>query len=369
MTDDRAAEHRPGLGSPAAGTAAQATWHRPPAHRAVAPEPRVAPEPETRCISRLGAGQPLTPERLAQFFAPREHRGRRGVDRPRPGRGSYWQRRGRHRVHRRPDPGASRAPAPCSAGRPSPACATWPKPADLAFIMVPTDAVEDVLDDAGAAGVRGRDRARRPATGRPARRAARSSGGWPPSRSSHGITLLGPNCLGFLNAHAKAGPFALTVPLPLRAGPVGIAMQSGALASVMLSFARSSVDRRQHARHARQRGDDHRVRRDRLPDRRRGHARHLPVPRADRRPGRVRRRCWPGRPRGQADRRAQGRVERRSAARRRWPTPARSPGDDAVVDAVLRQLNVIRVTSIEELLTTGALLGYGRGRPAAGWAC
>ena len=35
-------------------------------------------------------------------------------------------------------------------------------------------------------------------------------------------------------------------------------------------------------------------------------------------------------------------------------------GDDAVVDAVLRQLNVIRVTSLEELLTTGALLGYNR---------
>jgi acetate---CoA ligase (ADP-forming) len=35
-------------------------------------------------------------------------------------------------------------------------------------------------------------------------------------------------------------------------------------------------------------------------------------------------------------------------------------GDDAVVDAVLRQLNVIRVTSLEELLTTGAVLGYSR---------
>src|SRR5207344_251201 len=35
-------------------------------------------------------------------------------------------------------------------------------------------------------------------------------------------------------------------------------------------------------------------------------------------------------------------------------------GDDAVVDAVLRQLNVIRVTSLEELLTTGAMLGYNR---------
>jgi acyl-CoA synthetase (NDP forming) len=35
-------------------------------------------------------------------------------------------------------------------------------------------------------------------------------------------------------------------------------------------------------------------------------------------------------------------------------------GNDAVVDAVLRQLNVIRVTSIEDLLCTAALLGYDR---------
>ena len=35
-------------------------------------------------------------------------------------------------------------------------------------------------------------------------------------------------------------------------------------------------------------------------------------------------------------------------------------GDDAVVDAVLRQLNIIRVDSLEELLTTGAALGYNR---------
>ena len=35
-------------------------------------------------------------------------------------------------------------------------------------------------------------------------------------------------------------------------------------------------------------------------------------------------------------------------------------GDDAVVDAVLRQLNIIRVASIEELLTTASVLGYQR---------
>jgi acetate---CoA ligase (ADP-forming) len=35
-------------------------------------------------------------------------------------------------------------------------------------------------------------------------------------------------------------------------------------------------------------------------------------------------------------------------------------GDDAVVDAALRQLGVIRVTSLEELLSTAGLLGYDR---------
>jgi acetate---CoA ligase (ADP-forming) len=35
-------------------------------------------------------------------------------------------------------------------------------------------------------------------------------------------------------------------------------------------------------------------------------------------------------------------------------------GDDAVADAALRQLNIIRVASIEELLTTASLLGYQR---------
>jgi len=44
-------------------------------------------------------------------------------------------------------------------------------------------------------------------------------------------------------------------------------------------------------------------------------------------------------------------------------------GDDAVVDAVLRQLNVIRVTSLEELLTTGAALATAAGHAVAGWAC
>ncbi len=112
------------------------------------------------------------------------------------------------------------------------------EPVDLAFIMVPAHAVPDVIDDAGAAGVRnaivlagGYGEVGREGLADQARLVAQAA--------SHGMVLLGPNCLGFLNAHARAGPFALTIPLPLRPGPVGLALQSGALASVMLAFARS----------------------------------------------------------------------------------------------------------------------------------
>ena len=112
------------------------------------------------------------------------------------------------------------------------------EPVDLAFVMVPTDAVPEVIDDAVASGVRhavvlasGYREAGPEGRAHQDRLVARAAG--------RDILLLGPNCLGFLNTHAPAGPFALNVPLPLRPGPVGIAMQSGALASAVLAFARS----------------------------------------------------------------------------------------------------------------------------------
>ena len=231
-------------------------------------------------------------------------------------------------------------------------------PADLAFIMVPTDAVESVIDDAGAAGVRGavvlasgyRETGAR---GRALeeRLAARAA--------SHGITLLGPNCLGFLNAHAKAGPFALTVPQPLLAGPVGIALQSGALASVILNFARSraigvstlatlgneamitATDVINYL------AEDEQTRVICLFLEQIGDPAAFAA--AAQKAGRA------GKPvvalkAGSSAAGSQAALAHTGAI----------AGDDAVVDAALRQLNVIRVTSIEELLCTAALLGYGR---------
>jgi acyl-CoA synthetase (NDP forming) len=218
-----------------------------------------------------------------------------------------------------------------------------------------------VLDDAAAAGVRnvivlasGYREVGDEGRAQEDRLIARAAG--------HGITLLGPNCLGFVNGHARAAPFALTVPPSLQAGPVGIALQSGALGGVVLAFAYAhaigvstlatmgneamiaTTDVLEYL------VEDEATRviclfLEQISDPVRFAA-------AAERAGRA------GKPvvvlkvgASQAG---------RQAALAHTGAVA---GDDAVVGAVLRQLNVIRVTSLEELLCTGALLGYGR-RPA-----
>jgi acyl-CoA synthetase (NDP forming) len=244
-------------------------------------------------------------------------------------------------------------------GRPAvPSLRDLPEPVDLAFILAPTTAVNSVLQDAGAAGVRGAivlaSGYREVGDAGRAREDAMVA-----CAAAGGITVLGPNCLGFLNGPARAGPFALTVPLPLLTGPVGIAMQSGALASVVLSFARaraigvstvatmgneamvSTADMLEYL------VQDENTRviclfLEEIGD-----------------PARF----------GEAAERATAagkpivalKVGSSPAGRQAALAHTGSvAGDDAVVDAALRQLNVIRVTSIEELLCTAALLGYHR---------
>jgi acetate---CoA ligase (ADP-forming) len=232
------------------------------------------------------------------------------------------------------------------------------EPVDLAFIMAPAHAVPDVIDDAGAAGVRnaivlagGYGEAGPEGQAEQARLVAQAAG--------YGILLLGPNCLGFLNAHAHAGPFALTVPLPLRPGPVGLALQSGALASVMLAFARA---RAIGVSTVVSLGNESMI----------GTADVLDYLVADEQTRVI---CLFLEEIREPDRFA---LAAEAAARAGKPIVTLkagvSPvgqaaalahtgsiaGDDAVVDAVLRQYNVIRVASIEDLLGTAGLLGYDR---------
>jgi acyl-CoA synthetase (NDP forming) len=261
-------------------------------------------------------------------------------------------------------------------GRPAvPSLRDLPEPVDLAFILAPTQAVMGVLDDAAAAGV---GNVVVLASGyREAGADGRTLEDELVARAAdRGIALLGPNCLGFLNTWAKTAPFALTVPLPLTPGPVGIALQSGALSSALLAFAKAHAIGVSTVASL---GNEAMISTSDVLD-------YLI---ADEQTKVI---CLFLEEIGdlaafsaaaqRADQAGKPIVALKVGASQAGQQAALAhtgavAGDDAVVDAALRQLNIIRVSSIEELLTTASLLGYHevpRGRrmgvlTASGGAC
>jgi acyl-CoA synthetase (NDP forming) len=232
------------------------------------------------------------------------------------------------------------------------------EPADLAFILAPVQAVEGILDDMGATQI---TNAVVLASGYrevgPAGRALEDA--LVARAIANGVTILGPNCLGFVNAHTRSAPYALTLPAPLIPGPVGVALQSGALASVVLGFCKAhaiglSVLTSMGNEAMMKTADvlDYLVQDEAtrviclfLEEIGDPVAFAAVAAKADRAGKPIVALKVGSSPAGQ------------QAAMAHTGSVA---GDDAVVEAVLRQLNVIRVTSLEELLTTGAALGYNR---------
>ncbi|HSR25368.1 MAG TPA: acetate--CoA ligase family protein [Candidatus Eisenbacteria bacterium] len=112
------------------------------------------------------------------------------------------------------------------------------RPVDLAYVMVPTAEVATVLEQAADAGVRN---------------AVILTAGFgeagPEGRAleervvalarERDMVLLGPNGNGFINAADRVAPYGLPIAPPLHAGPLGIVLQSGGLASVVLHMASS----------------------------------------------------------------------------------------------------------------------------------
>ena len=229
------------------------------------------------------------------------------------------------------------------------------EPADLAFVLAPTHAVEEVINDAAAAGTRnlivlaagfgeqgdeGRELERRLVE----------------TAAAHGITLLGPNGLGFINATARVAPYALVLSPPLIAGSVGVVLQSGALASAVLGFARG------HAIGLSlliSMGNEAMVTTadviDYLIDDEATRVIALfleEIRQPVRFSAQARRALDAGKPIVAL------KVGRSPAGQRAALAHTGAvAGDDAVVDAALRQLGVIRVRSLEELLVTTGLLG------------
>ena len=178
-----------------------------------------------------------SPQRLRSFFAPRS------IALVGASEGSGWARFILDSLSTSGFTGELRLVHPVrpqAFGRPTvPSLRALDEPVDLAFVLAPTRAVEGVLEDAAAAGIHnvvvlasgygdgggeeGRERERRLVE-----RAVELD-----------LTLLGPNCLGFVNAAAGVAPFGLHIVPPLRRGGLGVVLQSGALTSNVLAFARA----------------------------------------------------------------------------------------------------------------------------------
>jgi len=114
-----------------------------------------------------------------------------------------------------------------------------PGPVDHAYVMTGTAAAFDVIEDCGRAGVRnvtmltsGFRETGPEGAGLEARLVARCR--------ELGIRLQGPNCLGFVNYHARVPAFGLVLAPPLEPGGIALLSQSGAM---LLQFHRLSQAR------------------------------------------------------------------------------------------------------------------------------
>jgi acetate---CoA ligase (ADP-forming) len=118
----------------------------------------------------------------------------------------------------------------------APSCTALGEPADAAVLLVPAAAVGEVLGDVARAGIR---------------TAVVLSSGWAEAgpagvtrqralasqAAQLGLTLFGPNCLGFLNVAARTGAWIASVPPGVRPGPVAIVSQSGGVGNALADLA------------------------------------------------------------------------------------------------------------------------------------
>ncbi|WP_222844623.1 CoA-binding protein [Saccharomonospora sp. CUA-673] len=119
-----------------------------------------------------------------------------------------------------------------------PSLSHTPRPADLVYVMTPIGVVPQVIRDGAAMGIRhyvvltagyGEVGGEGIVREEELRTLA----------AELDVTILGPNGNGFINAADAVTPYGLPIPQPLIAGSVGVVLQSGALASSVLSFAQS----------------------------------------------------------------------------------------------------------------------------------
>lgn len=112
------------------------------------------------------------------------------------------------------------------------------KPVDLAYVMTPIDVVPQVLREGASLGTKSYvilTAGYGEVGGEGAVREAELA----ELASELDLVVLGPNGNGFINAPMQTNPYGLPIPKPLIPGHVGVVLQSGALASSVLSFAQA----------------------------------------------------------------------------------------------------------------------------------
>jgi acyl-CoA synthetase (NDP forming) len=109
-------------------------------------------------------------------------------------------------------------------------------PVDVVYVMVPTNAVLQVIKDGAALGIRSFV-VLTAGFGETGPQGTRLEAEIRAFAQKHSLAILGPNTTGYVNGTAQITPYANPVPVPLVGGPVGLVLQSGALAMGLLSFA------------------------------------------------------------------------------------------------------------------------------------
>ncbi|HET9921008.1 MAG TPA: acetate--CoA ligase family protein [Ktedonobacteraceae bacterium] len=231
-----------------------------------------------------------------------------------------------------------------------------PEPVDLAYIMVPTSRVFSIVEEAAAASI--------PnlviltaGFGEVGAQGLQLEQDILAFARQHDMTLLGPNGNGFVNVTAQITPYGLPLLPPLTRGPVGVVLQSGALASAVVALAQ--------ARHIGlsllvSMGNETMISATDVIE-------YLIEDEATRviavflesirRPDYLRRVARKALAYGKPIVALKVGTSDTGARTARAHTGA-LVGNDAVNDAAFRQLGIVRVSSLEDLLTTAGLLGY-----------
>ncbi|MDB5428924.1 MAG: uncharacterized protein JWP35_40 [Caulobacter sp.] len=115
-------------------------------------------------------------------------------------------------------------------------CTAIGEPVDAAFIVVPAEGVGDALRDMAEAGIRQGVLVTSGFAETGAEGAAEQARVFALAREL-GLTLLGPNSVGFANFVDRVGLGALPLRLPVTVGGVGVVSQSGATCGQMVRFA------------------------------------------------------------------------------------------------------------------------------------